>query len=198
MTRAITRNDGTNDVRYLTPWEEQKLYEYLKTDYKIITRALLHTYMRMPELIFLIRHQECYHSIERCIDLPKPAATKVKAVYKERTIPLTEEGCRAVEELFDHVNNKNLEITVRQSMNPALQTAARNADLPDGDKGICTKMYRKTMLSWLVEVFPDRLLKVAKSAGHTVETMEQNYVGIYTVKRDIDDMRVLLKGWGEA
>jgi integrase len=196
MARAIIKDE----TRILNPWEEEKLYLELNTEYQIITRAMLHTYMRMPELFFLIRHQDCYHASDRCIDLPREAHKKYtggKATVKERTIPLTKEGCKAIEELFDKIN-KGMDIPTRQAMTPALQLAARKAQLPDLDKGVCPKMYRKVMLSWLVEVYPEKLMKIAKSAGHSAEIMEKNYIGIFTVKRDIDEMRVRLAGWGEA
>lgn len=197
--RAITIYDGTHDVRILTPWEDERLFQQLNTDYKIITRVLLYSYMRLPELRFVLKHQDCFHEVEQCIVLPEEAETKAKHVHTSRRIPLTKEGCNEMRELFDHYNTKGLSIPPRQSFQPALKLAARKANLPDGDKGIMPKMYRKTFLSWLCEVYGnEKLLKIAKSAGHTTEVLEKNYVGIFTVKRDIDDMKNILKGWGEA
>jgi integrase len=190
MARAIIK-DG---CRILTPLDNEKLNEWLNADYRIITKSLLHTYMRLPELQFLLRHPECYHGVERCIDLPTQAATKVKAVYKERTIPLTIEGCKSVEDLFKHIKK----IPFRQSMITTLRLAARKAKLPEEDKGIMPKMYRKSFLSWLCECYPEKLLKISKSAGHTIPVMEEHYIGIFTVKQDIDEMKAILKGWGEA
>lgn len=197
--RAITIFDGTHDVRILTPWEEGRLYQQLNTDYKILSRAWLYSYMRLPEFRFLLKHQDCFHEVEQCIVLPEEAETKVKHTHISRRIPLTKDGCTAIKELFDHYNSKGLYIPKRQAILPALKLAARKAGLPDGDKGIMPKMYRKSFLSWLVEVYGnEKLLKIAKSAGHTSEVLEQNYVGIFTVKRDIEDMKDILKNWGEA
>lgn len=197
--RAITISDGTHEVRILTPWEEERLYQHLNTDYKIITRAMLYSYMRAPELQFVLKHQDCFHEIEQCIVLPKEAETKAKHTHTSRRIPITKEGCTAIKELFDHYNTKGLRIPKRQAIQPALKLAARKAKLPDGDKGIMPKMYRKIFLSWLCEVYGnEKLLKIAKSAGHTTDVLEENYVGIFTVKRDIEDMKTILNGWGEA
>lgn len=199
VEHEITVHDGTHEVRILTPHQEEQLYQQLNTDYKIITRVLLHSYMRTPELRFLLKHQSCFHESERCIVLPAEAETKVKHKRTFRRIPLTQDGCEAVKELLDHYNTKGLEIPSRQAVLQSLRLAARKADIPGKDVGVMPKMYRKTMLSWLVEVFgDDKLLKIAKSAGHSIEVLEEHYVGIFSVKRDIEDMKSVVRGWGEA
>jgi hypothetical protein len=39
---------------------------------------------------------------------------------------------------------------------------------------------------------------IAGSAGHTLETMQNHYTNLAFEKRDIEDMRIILKGWGET
>lgn len=192
--RAIIKSDGVNYYRILTPFEDTLLRGAMNPYYAILTKAALTTYMRIPELEYLIQHPEIFHPDEQVIDLPRLKIQKKKLVFKERTIPLTKEGVAAVSELAKHVHG----VPHRTSVNRYLKRAAIRAGIQDGDRGICMKSYRKTYISWLAEANPSSLMKIAKSAGHTIEVMEKHYAGIFTVRRDIEDIKERVSGWGSA
>jgi integrase len=190
MEKAIVKND----TRVLTPFEYDKLREKLDHKYKTICDVLIHTGMRMPEFWELCRHPEWYDVKRRCIDLPSKVIKKAKTVYGARTIPLTIAGCDAVEELF----RVKPDFISRQSMLGVLENAAKTAELPELDKGIMPKMFRKSLISWLMKCYPEKMFEIAGAAGHTLNVMQRHYASLSFTKQDIEDMRKFLKGWGEA
>lgn len=174
----------------LTPKVYLLLREQLNPNYKTICDALLHTGMRVEEFWEFIKHPEWYKPSRRCIDLPKTAIRK-RSLIKERSVILTSNGC----EVIENVLKLNLKKVSRVAMNEAISRAAIKADI--GDEYICPKMFRKTLISWLVKCYPDKQLWIAASSGHTLETLLKHYLGIGFAAEDVDDMRKFLKGWNE-
>jgi len=184
-----------DSTRILTPKEYTALKEYLEPNYIAICDALLHTGMRMPELIKFSQHFEWYDARRRCIELPRIAIRKEKNVYKTRQVNLTLDGCKAVEH-FNKMIKDNMKIPSRQAMLGVLCRASVEARLPDGNKGICPKMFRKTLVSWLMKAFGGRMFEIAGSMGHTLEVMQINYTNLAFAPDDMKDIEKFLKGWG--
>jgi integrase len=99
-----------------------------------------------------------------------------------------------VEELF----RVKPDFISRQSMLGVLENAAKTAELPELDKGIMPKMFRKSLISWLMKCYPEKMFEIAGAAGHTLNVMQRHYASLSFTKQDIEDMRKFLKGWGEA
>jgi integrase len=191
MIKAIIKQD----TRILVPYEYYLLKEHLTPNYIAMCDVLLHTGMRMPEFIMFSEHPEWYDPRRRCIELPKTAIRKKKTAYKTRQINLTLDGCVAVEH-FQTMIKDNMKIPSRQSMIGVLQRAAIESKLPEGSKGIAPKMFRKTLVSWLMKTYPERMFEIAANMGHTLEVMQTNYTNLSFVREDQDDIRKFLKGWG--
>lgn len=191
IEKAIVKDE----TRVLTPKWNEKLREQLTPEYASICDTLLHTGMRMPELRKFALHPEWYDARRRCIELPKAAIRKKKTIYKNRQINLTLDGCKAVEH-FQKMIKDNMKIPTRQSMLGVLENAAKKAELPDGDVGICPKMYRKTIVSWLMAVHPEWGFKIANSMGHSLDVMNEHYTNLSFAKDDMDDIKKFIKGWG--
>jgi hypothetical protein len=87
--------------RILTPKEANKLIENLNPMYRVLSLAALHTGLRQVELWALIQNPHWYHASSRVIDLPEEgAAHKPMMTTTDRTIRLTEGGCKAIEALL--------------------------------------------------------------------------------------------------
>jgi len=194
---AIPKAIIKNETRILTPKEYSSLKTNLSSDYNCICDVLLHTGMRMPEFIKFSQHPEWYDAHRRCIELPTTAILKKKTVYKTRQISLTVDGCDAIRHFQNSMKN-NMKIPSRQSMIGVLCRAAVEAGLPDGDKGICPKMFRKMLVSYLMKCFPERMFDIASNMGHTLEIMRVNYTNMSFAREDTEDIRKFLKGWGDA
>lgn len=191
VVKAIVKED----TRVLTPKEYSKLKEKLSADYICICDVLLHTGMRISEFKRFANHPEWYDAHRRCIELTTEAIKKKKTVYKTRQINLTKEGCDAVKH-FQKMVKDNLKIPSRQAMLGTLSRAAVDAEIPEGDKGVCPKMFRKTLVSWLMKSSPERMFEIAANMGHTLEVMQTNYTNLSFAREDLDDIRKFLKGWG--
>ena len=190
MPNAIIRQD----TRILTPREYRLLRENLNAKYQIISDVLLNTGMRVEEFWDLLDHSQWYDPARRCIDLPKGAIKKKKAIYQERTILLTPDGCDALKTLY--AANGSIRYTSRVNMGAALKRAASAARI--GDQGIVPKMFRKTLVSWLIACYPDRAFQISASIGHELETMRVHYANLGFQQRDVEEMQRFLQGWGKA
>jgi integrase len=113
-------------------------------------------------------------------------------------------GCDAFDRLVSaKVKFKGQEVSVlemrpeRVSFGDTLKRYAITAGI--GEQGIKPKMFRKTLVSWLVACFPEKSLYIQASMGHSEDTIVQNYLGLGFTKEEIEIMRTTyLKGWGEA
>ena len=180
------------NTRILTPYLYNLLRSELNDTYKALSDALLHTEMRAEELWEFILHPEWYDPSRKCIDMPIGSIKKVKCLHKERTVVMTDSGCKAIEYLLQMKPAK----IQRQDMWITYKNAAERAGI--GSKGVTTKMFRKSMISWLAVVYPDKMFKIASSAGHSLETMRLHYSNLQFETRDLQEMKEFLKGWGDA
>lgn len=189
MSKIIMRQD----TRILTPREWDRMRRHLSAKYMLICDVVLMTGMRWEEFWDLLDHPEWFEPSRKCIDLPKSAIKKVKAIYKERTIRLTVDGCDAVKALIRA--NSSISYTDRASVGAVLKLAARKSGI--GDTGIAPKMFRKTLVSWLIACYPEQAFTISASIGHDLETMRIHYTNLSFERRDVEDMRKFLQGWGE-
>lgn len=195
MSNKIIRQN----TRILTPREFFLLREYLNPKYKIISDVLLNTGMRIEEFWDFRDHPHWFDPARRCVDLPKgskkkniPGIKKAKSAYQERTVNLTVEGCDAIKTLISM--NNSICRTNRVNVGAALKRAAISARI--GDSGIVPKMFRKTLVSWLITCYPERYMQISSSIGHELETMRIHYANLAFERRDVEDMRKFLNGWG--
>lgn len=192
MTDRIIIRNGS---RILTPKEYARLRENLDPNvgYRIITDCLLNTGLRVVEFWNLSKHKEWYHASARVIDLPAAGACKKpKCKTTDRTIKLTVGGCRALDLLF----GSELQFRDRTAMREALLRASVKAGL--GKDGINPKMFRKCLVSWLVECRKDigiDSVDITANMGHSEDTMIDHYLGIGFQREEHLDMLEFLKGW---
>jgi len=191
MTCEVTKN-GTC---VLLPREVGAMFEKMNPTYRSICEGLLHSQMRVQEFRWFVAHPESYKASRRCISLPKDAIGKTETVFAERDVILSIRGCQVIEHLIN-LKLKAKEFPSRQAMNVYIRNKAIESGV--GGEGICPKMFRKTMISWLIAVYPEKHAWINSSAGHTSDIQLRHYMGVAFNRVDLDDMRSLLKGWGEA
>lgn len=184
-----------HDTRIMRPWEWFLIRDCLKTGTQVVCDVSLNTEMRSTELSCFIQHPEWYTERRKAIELPKEAILKKKCTLDERTVLLSIEGVNAVNTLFGCSAKTRKEID-RSNMRKELKVAAESAKL--STLGICPKMFRKTMISWLMATIPDKEPYILMSAGHGQDVQQRHYLAAGFERGDIEDMRKFLKGWGEA
>lgn len=197
MTDAIIKQGA----RVLTPEEYEKLREQMPRYYQIICDAALLSGMRPVELS---RFQPSwYRASRRVIELPEGACLKERCLYKNRTIKLSLAGCDAFDKLVgETVKFKGKDIPAYQKIpkrvafRDALKRYAKLAGI--GEEGITEKMFRKTLVSWLVAIYPEKQAYIQASMGHNQDTIVQNYLGLVFTREQREKMRSkYLYDWGE-
>jgi integrase len=187
-------------ARVLFPTDWEKLREQMPRYYQIICDCELLSGMRPIELFRF--DPSWYRGSRRVIVLPKGACKKEKCEYKERTITLSLSGCDA----FDHLISEKVKfkgkdvfayemIPKRVAFRDALLRYATLAGI--GTEGISPKMFRKTLVSWLIACYPEKQAYIQASMGHSGDTIVNNYLGLGFPRNEIDLMRMkYLNEWG--
>ena len=168
--------------------------------YQVICDAALLSGMRPIELSRFV--PTWYRGSRRVIVLPKGACLKEKCEYQDRTITLSLAGCDA----FDHLCTETMKfkkqeiliyrhIPHRVAFRDALRRYAVLAGI--GVEGINPKMFRKTLVSWLVACYPEKQAYIQASMGHTQDTIVKNYLGLGFTREHLDLIRTkYLNEWG--
>lgn len=180
-----------NNTRILTPRIWYLLRENLNADYQIICDVLLNTGMRVEEFWDFVDHPNWYSSSRRCIEIPKGFIGKSRCTMQYRTILLSIEGAKAVETLHNH----DIRYKDRSTMRRYLISKAIKAGI--SKEGITSKMFRKTLVSWLMATIPEKDIYIQNSIGHSRDVQDRHYLSMGFEKRDVEDMRRFLRGWGE-
>jgi integrase len=193
MIVPLSINTKMRVVAVLSPREWNLIKEKLNGDYPLRFEFLLHSAMRISEADYVTNHPECFREENGAIFLPRVEGMgKVKSKIKSRQIILSTPGVAIVKEYLD----KKINLLAYQNMEQVFKRAARDADFDP--KYITTKCLRKSMVSWLMAVYPERQSQISFSAGHDYNTMRVHYLTYGWRKEDIADMRNYVKGWGEA
>ena len=197
MTDSIIKQN----TRILTPSEYETLRSKMEAKhYPLICDALLLSGMRPVE--FSRFKPEWYKASRRVINLPKDSCLKQKCKFVGRTISLSLTGCDAFDKLVStKIPYKNKEVYAwemmpeKVSFGDTLKRYANAAGI--GTEGISPKMFRKTLVSWLVACYPEKILYIPASMGHDYDTIIQNYLGLGFTRDEIDTMRnKYLAEWG--
>lgn len=185
----VSREDQNRINELLAEGNIQKVNKIQR--YQIISDALLLSGMRPIE--FERMERSWYRAPRRCIVLPKGACLKEKCEYTERTILLSLLGCDAIDRYLLSGVHKPGKVAMRD----ALKRYAIKAGI--GEQGITSKMFRKTLVSWLVACFEEKHLSIAASMGHNVETIRRNYLGLAFPSNEIELMKnKYLVEWGKT
>lgn len=182
---VITRKN----TRILTPTEYEKLRSCMSDKYQVYSDVLLMTGLRPVE--FWRMDRSWYRPARRCLELPPGAVRKLKCIWQQRTVILSLPACDAIDTYFGCTGIEPLK---ENSMRDAYRRYAIKAGL--STTGICTKMFRKTWVSWLVACYPEQALQIAASMGHSLEVMRNNYLGLAFPPGEMEKMRTkYLEGW---
>jgi len=188
-------------ARILFPEDYEKLRAQMPHYYQILCDAALLSGMRPVELERF--KPEWYRGSRRVIQLPAESCLKQKCKFKARTISLSLAGCDAFDKLTTIlVKFKDNEIPAykmlpkRVAFRDALIRYAKLAGI--GHEGMSPKMFRKTLVSWLVACYPEKSLYIQASMGHDGDTIVNNYLGLGFTREQIDIIRTkYLNEWGD-
>lgn len=189
-------------ARILFPSDYELMRAQMPLYYQLICDASLLSGMRPIEMVRF--NPSWYRGSRRVIVLPKGACLKEKCEYKERTITLSLAGCDAFDKFTtEKVRFKKKDVPVyeripkRVAFRDALIRYAKLAGI--GTEGITQKMFRKTLVSWLIACYPEKQAYIQASMGHNGDTIVNNYLGLGFPKSEIELMRTkYLNEWGST
>ena len=177
-------------IRILRPSEYEAIRDAVpKMYHQIILDTALLTGMRWVELQRFSAHAEWYDSQGGYIYLPPEASQKRKRRMKERYVYLSSRG-KAIVPLFLKVRAK---VPSRTTWNENLKRWAERAGIDP--VGLSAKSTRKTWESWLVATYPDRVLLIAMSQGHTQLTAMNHYLNLPFSEEDRKRIKEYTAGW---
>jgi integrase len=195
----ITLKQG---ARILSPSDYEALRAQMPRYYQLICDAFLLSGMRPVEMQRF--KPDWYRASRRVIQLPEGACLKQRCKYKERPIKLSLAGCDAFDKLVsEKVKYKGKEIFAYEMMPQRVafrDALIRYAELAKiGAEGMNPKMFRKTLVSWLIACYPEKQAYIQASMGHDGDTIVNNYLGMVFTREQMDEMRnKYLNEWGVA
>ena len=168
-------------VRILRPSEYRMIRGSVKRDKQILLDCALLTGMRYEELLRLRKNPDWLSG--KFIYLPEWAEKKAKRKQRERTINLSIMGRSVLPQLFD------IKVPSRSAFDKWLSYNFRLI------KGLSAKSFRKTYGSWLLSLYPERLMDIALSQGHDELTELNHYAKNGFDERDKLEMKEFVEGW---
>jgi hypothetical protein len=149
---------------------------------------MLFTGCRYEELKRLKQNPKWLSKESGFIYLPEEATKKAKRKFKDRYVRLNTWGFREVTNFLD----KSVKLPTKQTMNENLQRWAEQSGI--GTEGICSKMFRKTLESWLMTAYKDYQILVCLNFGHTETTALKHYLNLPFSDKDKTDMQEFVGG----
>ena len=195
----ITLKQG---ARILSPSDYEALRAQMPRYYQLICDAFLLSGMRPVEMQRF--KPEWYRASRRVIQLPEGACLKQRCKYKERSIKLSLAGCDAFDKLVsEKVKYKGKDVLAFEMMPQRVafrDALIRYANLAGiGSEGMNPKMFRKTLVSWLIACYPEKQAYIQASMGHDGDTIVNNYLGMVFTREQMEGMRAkYLNEWGVA
>jgi len=175
--------------RILRPIECRALIDAIpKPEHKTLFEVCLYTGCRICEIRALKECPEWFDGrfIKLCVG---EAVHKHKIVNKDRWVRLNPVGRMAVRAYL--MLDMNLPSNVTWRLN--LRRWARYADI--SEDGLSAKCLRKTWESWLAFYYPDRVLEIIMSQGHTEKICVQHYLNLPFTEDDRKQMTEFVDGW---
>jgi hypothetical protein len=172
-------------TRILTPTEWESLRANLNPFYQILSDAHLHTGLSSPEFWEFTQNPHWY----------LPAWHRIKLNHERREVFLSMEGTKALDTFVAMINAGTQVYRDRASFRDALVRGSQNAGLEL--EGINPAMFRPTIASWLSSCFPEKMAQVVESLGCTSETIREITKERKWNRKEMESMRLHLKGWGE-
>ena len=174
-------------VRILRPAEYEQLREGAATlENQTRSDALLLTGLRYIEAQRLQTNPKWVDG--RFIHLPPSAQRKAKRLQRERWIRLSSKGASLLPYFF-----KTKPLPTWKGWTQNLERWATKAGLDP--VGLGPKTLRKSWESWLVASYPERVLEVFLSQGHTQMTALSHYLGLPFTTADKEEMHEYVGGW---
>jgi integrase len=180
------------NIRIFRPFELKEFIECIaKENTRIVFKAALYSAMRYAELYRVFSNRKWFDERTSYITLPRGEDRKVLRQQCERSIRLNPIGVEVFHSFLQLDSCPNHHQYWCQ-----LQTAIKRfSEKGYNPIGITPKSTRKTYVSYLVNCFPDKLLYILLSVGHSQEMSINHYLGLAFRKIDQEQIKTYVEGW---
>lgn len=176
------------NTRVLRPSEYKMIYNAIpKRPYQTFFQTALLTGLRYIELQRFQKHRQWFDG--EFIHLPEEAVLKQERKQKRRVVILNPLARTVVGYFLDITQP----LPVWQTWKDNLRRWAVNGQLDPIN--INVKTTRKTWESWLFASYPNDIIKLTLSQGHTSITALQHYMVVGFNEQDKVEMREYVDGW---
>ena len=193
MVTALTCNGS----RVLTPDEATRIRAVIeKPSSRILYDLMLQTGLRLSEVKQLRDNPAIFDEERRTITIK---SGKAKASQISRNVCLSTKGMQAVVAYLKlpsvpsspHVWQANL---IRWAQRARIQ-ALPGQEQSGNPCGITVRTTRKTWESWLLAEFPDKVINITLSQGHTETTALRHYFNISFTPQERETIKDEVHGW---
>lgn len=198
MTKALESNGS----RILTPCEADAIRSQIeKPSLRVLWDLLLYTGMRLAEVKQLRDNPDIFDQERRTLTIK---SGKEKAKYGKRNVCLSDKGIEAVWKYLEnptvpsspHVWQMNL---IRWATRSRLAEIPGQAAIsPTNPTGITARTTRKSWESWLLTAYPDKIVYITLSQGHTESTALRHYMNLSFTRDEKQSILSEVTGWGEC
>lgn len=193
MVNALTCNSS----RILTPDEADRIRAVIeKPTSRALYDLMLYTGLRLVEVKQLSDNPAIFDPERRTITIK---SGKVKASQLSRNVCLSDRGMQAVVQYLknpsvpssSHVWQSNL---IRWAQRARLQ-ALPGQEQSNNPSGITVRTSRKSLESWLLAAYPEKVINIVLSQGHNETTALRHYFNIAFTAAEREAIREQVKGW---
>ena len=194
MANALTCNSS----RVLTPSEADQMRSVIsKPSSRILFDLMLYTGLRLVEVKQLRDNPAIFDHERRTITI---RSGKVKASQLSRNVCLSDKGLVAVQEYLKNPSVPSSSTVWQQNLIRWGQRA-RLQHVPGQEEtnnpnGLTVRTTRKSWESWLLEAYPDKIINITLSQGHTETTALRHYFNISFTTAEKEAIKEQTKGWG--
>lgn len=194
MVNALTCNNS----RILTPIEADQIRAVIeKPSLWALYDLMLFTGLRLAEVKQLVDNPGIFDRERRTLTI---RSSKAKASQLSRNVCLSDNGLLAVEAYLKnpsipsspHVWQANL---IRWSQRARIQ-AIPGEEQSNNPTGITVRTTRKSWESWLLAAYPEKVINITLSQGHTETTALRHYFNISFTPGEREAIIEQVKGWG--
>ena len=176
-------------IRILRPGECKMLMAAIpKPEYKVMFQALLYSGMRYVEAQRLKKNPQWFDGNFIKISFGE-GHHKEKSRFKERWVRLNPVGKMAIQSYLMIDKGLPSNVTWRENLRRWAKDASINP------QGLCAKCTRKVYESWLVFYYPEKLIQILQSQGHTEPIAMQHYLNLPFTAIDRIEMEEFVAGW---
>jgi len=187
-----------NSSRVLTPEEADRIRAIIeKPSARALYDLMLFTGLRFAEVKQLAENPGIFDQERRTITIK---SGKAMASQISRNVCLSDKGLLAIE---DYLKTPSVPKSPSVWQNNLIRCAqrARLTALPGQEQssnptGITVRTSRKTWESWLLAAYPDKVINIVLSQGHTETTALRHYFNISWTRGERESIKAEVKGWG--